>query len=424
MRRLLVSRLPRLPFLPFAPLALAMTAWSCSGGGSEAAAPAAQEDAGAPDSSVADGSAAPDARPQPSACPRVLAAADRPRKIVVSHPFLESGGKASTFEVLELGTDGAITRPGVTFDMHPAYGEIAFTPDGRVGLVAQDDGTLGVFAFDDAGKVRVVHAGLAGEFSAAGVVVSKDGTRAYLLDPQTSDHTGGVHEVAIGCDGTVTYVGLVVPGGRAHAMTLLPNDADRAVLVGRKAFTSPDGAYIHRLDLSGAKPSLVASGRAFDDELAIASHVAVTLDGKFALVTDNGFQKGNRMVAVALDTMTTGPDIATPSPSAAVMSPFGNAALLLNSDGEDALRVVRYTPGDASKPFTILNEITYVGKKTELPTLAHVVDRGALRGRVVVSEVTTLRQVVFTPEGGVTDLGQFDFGDGIPNIVGSLGVQP
>lgn len=404
-------------------LALGATGWSCSGGNAEAVAAPPGEDAGAPAPPGVDGSVSPDSG-STTGCPRVLPAADRPRKVVVSHPFAEGGGKASTYEVLDMAADGKLTRPGVKFEMRPGFDEIAFTPDGQVGLVAQDDGSLGVFAFDAAGEVRVVHEGLEGKFSADHVVVSKDGTRAYLLDPQTSDHTGGVHEVSIGCDGKVTYVGLVVPGGRAHAMTLMPNDPDRAVLVGRKAFDSPDAAYVHRLDLSGAQPKLVASGKAFDDDLAIASHVAVTLDGKYALVTDNGFEKGNRMIPIALDTMTPGAVITTPSPAAVVMSPYGNAALLLNSDGDDALRVVRYAPADAAQPFEVMNEITYVGKKTELPTFAHVFERGALRGRVVVSEVTTLRQVSFDARGVVTDLGQFDFGDGSANIVASLGVQP
>jgi DNA-binding beta-propeller fold protein YncE len=406
-------------------LGLAAAVWSCSGGGSDSASPSAEQEAGpGVDGGTAADGAPLDASASPSACPRALGQADRPRKIVVSHPFKEGGGKTGLFEVLDLGTDGTITRPGVTFEMHPAFSAIAFTPDGQVGLVAQDDGTLGVFAFDAAGAVRVVHAAFKANFSASHVVVSRDGARAFILDPQSPTFTGGVHEVAIGCDGTLTYVGFVVPGGFAHAMTLMPNDPDRAVLVGRKALDSADGAYVHRLDFAGASPKRLASGKAFDDDGAIASHVAVTLDGKYALVTDNGFEKGNRMVAVALDTMTPGTPITTPSPAAAVMSPFGNAALLLNSDGTDALRVVRYSPNDPATPFAITGEITYVGKKTELPTFAHVVDRGALRGRVVVSEVTTLRQVRFAPEGTVTDLGQFDLGGGSANIVGSMGAQP
>lgn len=360
-----------------------------------------------------------------TACPRVAKTGDHARKIVVSHPFKEAGGKAPDFEVLDYGVDGKITRPtpNVTFTMRPAFRRLAFTPDGKIGIVAQDDGSLGVFTFDDAGKVKVLNEGLTGDFSANDIVISKDGSRAFVLDPQTPNHTGGLHEFTIGCDGTLKHLGIVVPGGNAHAMTLMPNNPDRAVLVAKKAFDSADGTYVHLLDVSG-KPKLLGSSNAFPDTLAIASSVSVTLDGKFAIVTDNNsFEKGSRLVVVNLETLTPGTPIDTPNPVAVAMSPFGNAGLLLNSDGEDALRVVTYSASGAP-PIAIGGEVQYVGGKTEIPTFAHVIDDGTLRGRVLVSEVTTIRQVTFTANGQVQDLGPFTFGDGIPNIVGSMGVQP
>jgi hypothetical protein len=326
--------------------------------------------------------------------------------------------------VLDLGIDGKLTRNNVTFQMRTAFAEIAFTPDGKVGIVAQDDGSLGVFAFDNAGKLTVVNPAFSGKFYAGHVVVSKDGTRAYVVDANTANNGGGVHEVSIACDGQLTYVGLVVPGGTAHAMTLVPNDPDRAILVAGKAFDSPAGTYVHRLDLATAKPERKASAGAFGDADAIASHVAVTLDAKFALVSDNGYAKGSRIVAVSLDTMTPTTPITTPNPAGVAISPFGNAALLMNSDGEDALRVLHYDPKQAQKPFTIGAEVAYVGGKTELPLIAHVIDRGALRGRVLVAENTAVRQLDFTEAGSVVDRGPTSLGDGIPSIVGSLGVQP
>ncbi|MDF2692842.1 MAG: hypothetical protein K0S65_1225 [Labilithrix sp.] len=361
----------------------------------------------------------------PKTCPRAANAADRTRKVVVSHPFGEGGAKTKLFEVLELSTTGELARTNETFEMDRALAEIAFTPDGKIGLVAQEDGSVGVFTFDTTGKVRVVHTAFkGGDFYASHVVVSRDGTRAFLVDSNTSENGGGVHEVSIGCDGTLTYVGLAIPGGKAHAMTLLPNDLDRAVLIAGAAFDSAATDYAHRIDLAGTKPTRLASGGVFGDGDAIASWAAVTPDGKWALVTDNGFGKGNRMAPVALDTMRAAATITVPNPAAVAMSPFGNAALLLESDGEDALVILDYDAASATEPFTIRGEVDYKGGKTQLPLIATTIDRGALKGHVLVAENTALRHLVFAADGAVTDLGLLSFDDGLTGIVGSLGMQP
>lgn len=361
---------------------------------------------------------------EPARCPRVAKADDRTRKVVISHPFGEGGSKMKAYEVLELSTAGSLTRTNETFEMDRGLAEIAFTPDGQIGLVAQDDGSVGVFAFDDAGKVRVVHAAFKGSFYASHVVVARDGGRAFLLDAQTKNNGGGVHEVRIGCDGALTYVGLSIPGGQAHAMTLLPADPDRAVLVAGAALDSSAGDYAHRIDLVATKPARLASGPVFGDSDAIASWVAVTPDGKWALVTDNGFAKGSRMAAVALDTMKPAPTMKVANPAAVVMSPFGNAALLLESDGEDALRPLRYDPTSADAPFEVGPELAYKdGKKTELPLIAIAIDRGSLKGHVLVAENQAIRQLAFAPDGSISDLGVFAF-EGFTGMVGSLGVQP
>jgi hypothetical protein len=361
----------------------------------------------------------------PTKCTRAPKTADVARKVVVSHPYgKEAEDKAKLFEVLDLSLDGKLTRTGKTFEMGRAFDTITFTPDGEIGMAVQEDGSIGVFAFDANGDVRVVQSAFTGDFYAHRIVVSKDGTRAFIVDENTANNGGGVHAAKIACDGTLTYEGLVVPGGRAHAMAVVPNDPDRAILVGYKAHDSKDGDYVHRLDLAAPNVPLLASGKAFGDEEAIASWVSVSHDGKYALVTDNGFAKGSRMVAVDLATMTPLPVVATPNPAAVVFSPWDDAALLLNSDGEDALRVVRY---DASKssPFTIGPEVGYAGgKKTSLPTVAAVVERGALKGTVLVLEVTAVRTLTFASGGTITDKGTLDFGEGYESITGALGVQP
>lgn len=105
------------------------------------------------------------------------------------------------------------------------------------------------------------------------------------------------------------------------------------------------------------------------------------------------------------------------------MSPFGNAALLLESDTADALKVLSYDPNNATTPFTVGAEVAYTGPKTSLPNIVLGIDRGTLKGRVFVSEVEGVRQLEFAPAGTVTDLGRIEF-SGVPGMVGAIGVQP
>ena len=122
--------------------------------------------------------------------------------------------------------------------------------------------------------------------------------------------------------------------------------------------------------------------------------------------------------------MTKRATIATPNPAGVVMSPFGNALLLMNSDGEDALRVVRYDAANDVAPFSIGALIALKGGKTELPSIASVVSRGGLKGRILVAENLAVRQLAFAADGTITDVGaKADF-VGMTGIVGSLGVQP
>ena len=52
-----------------------------------------------------------------------------------------------------------------------------------------------------------------------------------------------------------------------------------------------------------------------------------------------------------------------------------------------------------------------------------MVKRGALAGRVLISEVRGVFQVKFAPKAVVTDLGLFDLAGGEENIAAAIGVQ-
>ena len=69
--------------------------------------------------------------------------------------------------------------------------------------------------------------------------------------------------------------------------------------------------------------------------------------------------------------------------------------------------------------------ITYTGARPELPGPAVMIDRGSLRGLVLVPENLGIRRVRFAAGGTITDLGKTATGaSGFENITGSLGIQP
>jgi DNA-binding beta-propeller fold protein YncE len=399
---------------------LVAVAFACGCGGG-AGAPADAGSDGTLDAADASADTSMDAQ---IGCPRAAAPADRARKVVISRPFGAGTSKATTYEVLDLAADGTLTRPAtpVTFSMGTGLeGSIVFTPDGKVGLAAQDDGSVGVFTLDSAGTPTVVQAAFRDGFYAQRVVVSSDGARAWVLDPDTGNNGGGVYELAIGCDGTLTSRGLVVSGGGANAMTLLPTDPTKGVLAATAAYDSGPGLDLHVVDLFAR--TRVASVAAFPDGGAIPSDVAVTPDGKYALVADDGVLVGNRVAVVGLDpTPAQAGLLSTPYPAALVMSPWGNAAVVLNDDATNQIHVLAPTTNGTS--WTITGELAYVYGAPQLPVSASLIARGALEGYVFVAENQAVRTLAFTAAGQVIDTAKLTFSGGNESIVGIVGVQP
>jgi hypothetical protein len=393
--------------------------------GGAADAGTAPDGGSAPDGGLADGGASPDGG---TGCARGPAPADRARKVVISHPYLAAGGAARAWEVLELSAAGALSLTGVRFEMGRATdGRIAFTPDGAVGLVAQEDGTLGVFRFDPDGSVHVVHARFEGSFYASNVVVEPAGRWAYVLDANWRENGGGAYRVGIGCDGSLTDLGAWAPSKLLYGLHLLPMRSDSWIAAARDVLTSLPGHDLHLLRLEGS-PSWVAGADVFGDDEAIVSALAVTADGRFALVGDNASFSGipNRIgVAAVSDGGLSAVQVLTPveDPVAIVPSPYDSAALVVSGFG-DAILSLGYNPAQPASPFHNRGPIAYTGARPQLPSRAVLLDRGALRGRVLVAELLGVRQVAFQSDGGVTDLGLTSVGSGNAAITGAIGVQP
>jgi len=348
------------------------------------------------------------------------------RWVVVSHPYLPDAGRSPDYEVLALSPSGELAKAGARFQMRrSSVGHIAFTPDGRFGFAPQEDGTIGEFELFEDGGVQVLDDGFGG-FYARAVTISADGFRGYVNDPDTLANGGGVYAFDVACDGTLGSPALQGSFNTPDALAFLHGSTDRAVVAGGAALGSADSDDVHLVDFGAGGPGALGSAVVFLDGGAIPSAVAVTEDDAYALVADDGIFAGNRIGVVRIEDggLTPVDVLGTPNPADVATSPFGNAALILNSDGTDGITILGYDPANVATPFTLQGQIDYVAPYPQLPAEAAVIRRGALTGRVLIGELSGVRQVQFERDGGVTDL-SVDNGNGsFEGIVGAMGVQP
>lgn len=416
-------------------LVLALVAGGCdkksSGDRDAALTPdAASSDGGIPDGGDVDGDL-PDAGNDPDGgtpCFRAPGPEDGIRRVVVSHPYGEGGAQTNAWEVLTLSTDGELSRPGVTFQMGRSnMGRVAFTPDGEIGLIAQDDGSLGVFALNGAGEVEVLHGALTGSFYATDVVMDPDGSGAWVLEGNWREHGGGIYRVDIGCEGQISDMGMVAPAKLPYGLVLLRDGSGRAVLAAKDVLASPEDQDAHLLAW-GDPPSVLASQVAFSDDDDIIGSLAITPDGLCALVGDNQgvFSTPNRVATLALgaSSLTLLQELSNiEDPIELVASPWNDTVLVVSGFG-DAFVVLDYDPSNIAAPFSARGTFSYSGAAPQLPGKADMISRGTQKGLVLVSELSGVRRVRLEGGGVVTDLGVFALGGGYENMVGAVGVQP
>lgn len=366
----------------------------------------------------------------PNPCPRLPGPDDDVRKVVVSLPYNAGGSKSDRFTVLDLALDGTLTATGTTFDLGRRHmGGIVFSPDGRLGVVATDDGKLGIFRFEDDGSVTVVDPGFGGTFYASEVVMDPSGERVWVLNAQWRENGGGVYAVRLGCDGTPVNEGLRVPGKMVSRLLFRPGDPSRVLAGAIDILDSEAGSEAHLLSW-GAQPTRTASVDAFGDDHAMLASATLTRDGRFLLLGDNQEFSNpdlpNRVAVVeVLADRLEARQILTPieDPIALLTSPYDDAVLAVSGYGNNVF-VIRYDP-QAQPPFANHGAPAWADMgKPQLPGGAAQVDRGSLKGLVLMTEVRGIRMLRFEGDGTVTDLGLTSLGDGIEAMPGAIGVQP
>lgn len=355
--------------------------------------------------------------------------ADKERVVVVSRPYGEGFGQADDYEALHLSADGVLSRPNIVFTMRRLYdGEILFSADGRFGYSAQGDGSIGIFRVESDRSITVLDRGFDPGFYVSKIVIGPDGRRLFALNSQWRENGGGIYQLEMACDGSLTSLGLLAAAKLPYDLAFLPGD--KALVAGRDVLDSTPGHDLHLLSLAAtptATPgtSVLAGVDAFGDDDNSVSDMTITGDGRYALLADTALQAGNRIAVVDLGQGGAAPTavqlLSYGDPNAVLMSPFDNAAVVLGTEA-NRITVLDYAPGTA-QPFAERGKLVS-SSSTLLPTNGALIRRGTLEGRFFVSENVTLRQVRFFSDGRVEEVEALDFGEGGPAICGGVGVQP
>ena len=223
---------------------------------------------------------------------------------------------------------------------------------------------------------------------------------------------------------------IVADGTPAEGSTpyaYLPLGGGSAVSYARELLDSTGTDNTHLVN-AGPPMTRKTSVLAFGDSDAIVASSALTFDHKYALFGDNSefSGPGDRLAVVAIqpDSLRATQVLsAVQDPVGIVLSPFGNAGLVVSGYG-NAVLPFSYDPTYPKTPLTMLPQPTYVGKRPQLPDTAVGIERGKLKGWVLLSENVGVRRMAFAADGSLRDLGVTSTGDKLSDIVGAIGVQP
>ncbi|MEZ4460551.1 MAG: hypothetical protein R3E66_12665 [bacterium] len=356
----------------------------------------------------------------PTVC-RVPAAANRVRKLVVARPYDDDANSSPVYVIHQVTTEGVIEQPYTQFELGRAFdGKIQFTPDGEVGFVRLDDGKIGIFRILPNGDVEVIEQGFQASQYASSILIDPTGEYLYMINSGFRNVNGGVYRAKIDCKtGELTDEGLVAPAKLAYGMAFV--SPEQAFVEAVDFGDSEEPNHVHEISI-GDTLTRVASGSAFTTEDVGLAGFALSNDAKYAIVGDAGLFSNHSISVVSLTgQIAQVQNFPVVDPQDAVFSPFGNAAIVISSQG-DNIQVYDVNTSSA-QPLTLRGNLQRQ-EATLLPTDAVMITRGDLNGHVFVSENVAIRRIKFEASGAVTDLGLTPNGEGLSAIPGAIGIQP
>lgn len=366
---------------------------------------------------------------------------DTDRLVVIARPYDNSGMGANEYEILSLSLQGELFETGNTFSMGRAVdGEILITPDGEVGVVRQEDGSLGVFKLDSKNQTATVidpaYAGLQAKVNPSQkryfstIAMAPDGSGIYASNASWRGVGGAIWFIPLDCStGLPGQEVQITEAKLPRHLEIMPTSSSTLVVASHDVLTSMTREDAHLVNISTpTTPSLIGSGRVFMDTDAILTAMGVSRDGEYVLVGDSNITSNtnnNRVGVLSIDPQGLTP-IQTLSdiqdPASIKVSPYHNAAIVTSFEG-NSIQTLTYNPASPAAPFAKSGSVM-TSTPVQLPSSSVMIEAGMLRGTVLVVENTGIRVLRFESSGDVTELDNLPFGEFVEAIVGAIGVQP
>jgi hypothetical protein len=252
------------------------------------------------------------------------------------------------------------------------------------------------------------------------ITFAPNSNRAYA--PSFVLGVSGVFAFDVGCDGTITDRGRFL-AGEGSFLTFLPN-GKQAVLAGRAAGNSPPLEFdTFLIDMQRA--SLIAQGRIAGGSMSGEfSSLAITPDGRYALMTDRAPHIGQHLGIVEVSTMHGPRTIPVPDPTEVLASPFNDAALVV-SEGSNEIYDLAYNPSNIDEPFKVRGVVPHTfGRPKDLFSAVQITT-GHLKGRVLATDGNTIRQLQFAEDGSLSNVSRFVMpGTSERDTLWTIGIQP
>ncbi len=367
---------------------------------------------------------APDVEPSGPCDYATPVAEDADRIVLVGHTNTDVPTEPGTdVRLMVLRADGTLEDVGFRLDVGFRPERIELMPSGEMALVVGERGETATVAVTKTG-LALVDSMTITAFGVSDVRLAADEGLAFLLSHDSSA-TGGIHTVRIGCDGTLSSDGDLLPLRLSSTLDYLPGD--RAVVLGGQALWDHPERDVNDMRLLAREGDSWREIAGFDiwGDFTDALRMSTSPDGAYAIVPNGSpfSDDGNQIALVSING-----DTITERQRVLEMNDVREA--YFSTDGRSAFATL-FEPGQVVVFSFIGGTLTETERFSGIGLVdtAAVVRRGPLTDRVLMastdtSGISNVAMMQLDGDGDATYIGQVDFGDGIAQIPGPIAVVP
>ncbi len=348
---------------------------------------------------------------------------ERPRTVLVSHPYDANAGRGHEVRSLTLQQNGTLVDNGMRLDTGARVKALAFVPSGELALALGEDGELVSLAVLGT-TLSVLDMIQLPSADYGEIHISPDGQTAWIIGLNVAE-TSGISVVRIDCSGLLLEEpNLFLNIRLAESLAFLPG-GQRAVLLGGQAVFDPmDPKDLRVLELNALGGFSEIDNADIFHDIVSTGRIAVSPNGRTLMVPNNSIASNETSLVLVADINGTVLSEASrimnlDGPEEALFSPDGVAVLVTRPEA-NRVTVLR----DSGSGWAVAFEIGGLGLVDQMA----MVPRGSLLGLVLLPSIDTngtsnVAMLKIDPNGVVRDLGQLDFGDGFEEIPEAIAVM-